>query len=59
MYTFTLARPLISRYNMQPVRSSFTLIPEHILQSEDWRRDMAQRIRGLKVHIRQQMPKPK
>ncbi|MFC5524001.1 hypothetical protein [Polaromonas jejuensis] len=55
-YTFTLAPPLISRLNQQPVRSSFTVLPEQILQSKNWRRDVAQRIRSLKVHIQQQYP---
>ncbi|HEY3047558.1 MAG TPA: hypothetical protein VGJ72_08860 [Polaromonas sp.] len=56
MYTFTLAPPLLSRLNTQPVLSSFTLLPEHILQSEDWRRDVAQRIRDLKIHVQRQYP---
>lgn len=59
MYTFTLAPPLISRMNKTPVRSSFTVLPEEILLSENWRRDVAQHIRDLKVHIQRQYPVPK
>ena len=56
MYTFTLAPPLISQMNTTPARSSFTVRPEEILLSENWRRDVAQYIRGLKVHIQRQNP---
>jgi len=56
VYTFTLAPPLLSRLNTQPVLSSFTLIPEHILQSENWRRNVALRIRELKAHIQRKHP---
>lgn len=54
--TLIYAPPLISRMNTQPVRSSFTLLPAAVLDSPDWRQDVAKLIWKSRVHVRKQYP---